>query len=403
MNRGRTALAVVLMVLVGTVATTAPAHAAGVAGPAGFESWEELFAMQQRLIVAADAISAKVGPADGLASISAKPERRELWIYWKGDVPAAIGEVIEAQRASVPVRVIPARFSRTELLAVAATVAEQDGVTAVGPLGDGSGLTVSTASSMSALLSLPAVRDAGMPLVAKERRPMLANRHDSVAPHRGGATFTFAVPGGTAMCTTGFAISQGGGRVKRMLTAGHCGANGDTVNNGTGQLMGTVTGDNNTKDTMLISTSSSGRIYVDGHSSSTSKPVYTALGSYVDTLVCTSGSMTGEHCKIRITAVNLTINVGYLITPVVEAVHDDSLVAAGTGDSGGPVVAQDSPGVLGHGDFVLVYAMGTITAIDLDGELPCGSSWQPSTCSDTMYYVDIMDSLAHYNATIVTG
>jgi hypothetical protein len=113
--------------------------------------------------------------------------------------------------------------------------------------------------------------------------------------------------------------------------------------------------------------------------------------------------MTGEHCKIRITATDLTINVGYLIHPVVEAVHDDQPVAAGRGDSGGPVVAQDSWGPFGGGDFYLVYAMGTITAIDLNTEVPCGPTYAPTQCASTMYYVDIMDSLAHYNGSIATG
>ena len=128
-----------------------------------------------------------------------------------------------------------------------------------------------------------------------------------------------------------------------------------------------------------------------------------ALNSYDDTLVCTSGSMTGEHCKIRIINQNLTINVGYLIHPVVETMHDDGNVAAGEGDSGGPVVAQDSGGPFGAGDFVIVYAMGTITAIDLNAEVPCGSSYLPSVCSSTMFYVDVTKSLTYYNATIVTG
>jgi len=188
-----------------------------------------------------------------------------------------------------------------------------------------------------------------------------------------------------------------------MLTAGHCGDNGDTVYNGTGAtVMGTVSGDDNTKDSMIINTSAAGRIYVDGFNSNTSKPVKMAFNSYQDTLVCTSGAMTGEHCKIRIKNIGLTINVGYSIHPVVKAVHDDGLAAVGEGDSGGPVVSQDSGGFMGNGDFVLVYAQGTITALDLNGQVSCASLY-PTTCSKTMFYVDIMDSLAYYNSNIVIG
>ena len=98
----------------------------------------------------------------------------------------------------------------------------------------------------------------------------------------------------------------------------------------------------------------------------------------------------------------MTINVGYLIHPVVMAVHDDGLAAVGEGDSGGPVVSQDSGGLMGKGDFVLVYAQGTITALDLNGQVACASLY-PTVCSKTMFYVDIMDSLAYYNSSIVTG
>jgi hypothetical protein len=203
------------------------------------------------------------------------------------------------------------------------------------------------------------------------------------------------------MCTTGFAVSTRRGA--KMLTAGHCGADGETVYSGSGAVMGLISGDNDTRDTMLIDTDSAGRIYVDAYDSSTSKPVRTPLDSYVDTLACTSGAMTGEHCKIRIVATDLVINVGYLIYPVVEAVHDDGTVAAGFGDSGGPVVAQDSWGPFGNGDFVLVYALGTITAIDLGQEVDCGQTYADTRCSSTMFYVGIMDALAYYGASVVTA
>jgi hypothetical protein len=383
----------------GPVAPGPPGRADAV--PGGFASWAELLAVQERMVRAADAVTAAARAGDGLAGISAKPERRELWVYWKGAVPTAVGRVIAAHRAEVPVRVLPARYSRAELLAAAAKVAAQPGVAAVGPLVDGSGLSVSY-STVQARQSR-ALRDLGVPVTERARRPALASRQNSAAPHYGGAKYTYPVDGGNAMCTTGFAIQFPRGAVKRMLTAGHCGANGDTVYSGTGSVMGTVTGDNNTRDVMLISGSVAGRTYLNGWNSSTSKPVLAAIGSYADTLVCPSGAMTGEHCRVRITATDLTINVGYLIHPVVEAVHDDGTVAAGLGDSGGPVVAQDSSGPLGGGDVVNVYAVGTITAIDLADEVPCGSSYVPTECSSTMYYVDILESLDYYNAAIVKG
>ena len=371
--------------------------------PGGFGSWEELFETQQKLIEAADLVHAAAGAEEdsGLAGFSAMPESRMVRLWWRGPLPGPVAEAVERARTIAPVSVLPARYSKAELDRVAERVAGIEGVTAVGPLSDGSGLTVSTVDERT----LDAVRavTGDLPLTTDLDRPALASRQLSTAPHYGGATFLKPLGGGSySFCTTGFTIT--GGRVgKRMLTAGHCGDNGDTVYNGGGAtVMGTVSGDNNTKDSMIINTSAAGRIYVDGYNSNTSKPVKMAFGSYQDTLVCTSGAMTGEHCKIRIKNVGLTINVGYQIHPVVRAVHDDHLAAAGEGDSGGPVVSQDSGGFMGKGDFVLVYAQGTITAINLNNEVDCVGLYE-TTCSYTMYYVDIMDSLAYYNASIVTG
>jgi hypothetical protein len=371
--------------------------------PGGFGSWEELFETQQKLIEAADVVHGAAGVVEdsGLAGISAKPESREVRLWWRGPLPGIVAEAVERARTIAPVSVLPARYSKAELDSVAERVAEIPGVTVVGPLGDGSGLKVSTADERT----LDAVRavTGDLPLTADLSRPALASRQVSSPPHYGGAAFTKPLGDGYySFCTTGFTINHPRAG-KRMLTAGHCGDNGDTVYNGTGAtVMGTVSGDNNTKDTMIINTNAAGRIYVDGYNSNTSKPVKMAFGSYEDTLVCTSGAMTGEHCKIRITNIGMTINVGYLIHPVVMAVHDDHLTAVGEGDSGGPVVSQDSGGFMGKGDFVLVYAQGTITALDLNDEVPCASQY-PTTCSYTMFYVDIMDSLAYYNSSIVTG
>jgi hypothetical protein len=395
------ATAVVIVATVGLWAT--PAQADDTV-PGGFGSWEELFETQQKLIAAADVVHdvALGTPETGFAGFSVKPENREVRLWWRGELPANVAAAVERARTIAPVSVLPARHSKAELDGVADRVAGIDGVTAVGPLSDGSGLRVSTVDERV----LDAVRavTGGLALTTDRMRPALASRQAPTSPQYGGSAFTKPLGNGTSSyCTTGFTITNPRAG-SRLLTAGHCGDLYDQVYAGTGPtIMGTVTSDNNTKDTMIISVGgSAGRIYVDGYNSNTSKPVKTAFNSYEDTLVCTSGAMTGEHCKIRITNTGMTINVGYLIHPVVMAEHDDDLAAVGEGDSGGPVVSQDSGGFMGKGDFVLVYAQGTITALDLNAEVPCASMY-PTTCSSTMFYVDIMDSLAYYNSSIVTG
>jgi hypothetical protein len=48
--------------------------------------------------------------------------------------------------------------------------------------------------------------------------------------------------------------------------------------------------------------------------------------------------------------------------------------------------------------------MGTISAIDPNTVVPCGS-WDSGspTCAWRMWYAGILDSLDHYNATTVTA
>jgi hypothetical protein len=53
--------------------------------------------------------------------------------------------------------------------------------------------------------------------------------------------------------------------------------------------------------------------------------------------------------------------------------------------------------------FLLVYPLGTITAIDPAAIVPCDAaqfSW--TTCSSRVYYADINLALTRYSAVIVT-
>ncbi len=89
--------------------------------PGGFASWAALLATQRRLVTAAEAISATIRPTDGLAGISAMPEHRALWIYWKGALPARVSRAVDAQRERVPIRVLPAAYSQRQMIAGAIT------------------------------------------------------------------------------------------------------------------------------------------------------------------------------------------------------------------------------------------------------------------------------------------
>jgi hypothetical protein len=111
--------------------------------------------------------------------------------------------------------------------------------------------------------------------------------------------------------------------------------------------------------------------------------------------------VTGQHCDIRIVATNQAIKVAgpegtYTIFGLIRAEQLAKDVAAGTGDSGGPAVAQDTVA-----DFALVYPLGTVSAIDGGSQVSCGQTLLPSVCSWRVYYADVNLALARYSATIV--
>ena len=178
-----------------------------------------------------------------------------------------------------------------------------------------------------------------------------------------------------------------------MVGAGHCANDGDVVNDGGGEQLGTVTGKNAGRDTLLIfhpdGVTSTGDTYIGPFTADTNsfRRVVGASTSFVGGVVCTSGSFTGEHCDIRIDAVNSVVNttVGQF-SPEVHAVQNSGFIAVGRGDSGGPVY-------FGNGD-------GTVNAT---GDIACPTGSASPQCSTGVWYADITQTLAFYHATINTG
>jgi len=351
--------------------------------PAGFESWSELMEVQRRLDARAERILAE---RDGsFTGIEIAAEQRRLTVFWKGQPPPeAVAAMKEAGPDGDVVEMRPAQYSQDELVAEGEQVARQDGVTAVAPQVDGSGLLVSFASA-----GANTVRSS-IPITSDVAVPAAASRGDDQPPYWGGARWN--------ACSTGFAISLGGS--PKMLSAGHCGSDGQTARDGGGQTMGTIAGDSNPRDQLYIDTSSAGRIYNGGVGTGEfSNPVVGAARSFVGDFVCTSGAYSGTRCGSRVTAVNQTINFGYLVFETVRADKIDGTAAIGNGDSGGPVFSLPA-------DTGMVIARGTNTAIDLSTEQPC--TGVPTMaggrrCASRFWYVDVTRSLSVYGATIITG
>ncbi len=395
--------AATVAVVLAALAAVAVSSRARADGPAG---GEDPIAVQLRLIAAADRIAPSMAGATGFAGITIEASAGQLRIYWKGDLPPVVADAIEVERHDVDIEVLPAWYSQQELAAVGAEVLGADGVTGVAPQPDGSGLLVMYAGDERSARSLPVIVGAPVPVwISPYERPVLAaGRQTDVSPYSGGSIYHFPIGNGVGYCTTGFAVRVGS--VNKILSAGHCRDDGDPVYEGSGTsttLMGTVSGSSKMYDTLLIDADAVGRIFHGAHWSTSTMTVHQVIKNYPKTLVCTSGAMTGQHCDIRITHTNLTVKVEaegggwYPIAGLIRAERIPAGVAAGLGDSGGPVVAMDTAG-----GFTLVYPLGTVTAIDPMAGLACGAAqfaW--TTCSSRVYYADINLALARYAATIV--
>jgi hypothetical protein len=372
--------------------------------PSGFASWRDLLATQERLRDAATRLDGAVRGRAGFTGIELSVLDRQVRLYWHGAVPAAVTESVTGLRGRASIAVKPARYSRHQLNAAAARLTGRSGPAAapvlrVGIPADGHGLEVGVrGSAVKARGSLASVAGGVAIDVSSDQaaRP-LYSRLDDVPAFWGGGREVNARTGG--QCSTGFAIANRSTGQRSILTAGHCGENGDRIDTGTRRYaIGTVTAKVAAADTLHLPTNAGGRIYDGGVGvGEFSKPVAAAWDSFPGLWLCTSGSYSGARCNIVIRAVNewINTNAGWM-GPLTRAEHVNRQSAAGQGDSGGPVFALTS-------DYSRVIAVGTISAGDVGGAAAACTGIQGRLCSWRIWFADVADSLVRYNSAIVLG
>ncbi|RGA06969.1 hypothetical protein DI270_000440 [Microbispora triticiradicis] len=349
--------------------------------PGGYASWKDLLATQQRLVQAADRITAVAQEqGGGLAGIVVSAENRELRLYWKGQPPKSVDGIAGELGGDLKLSVLPARFTAKQLAAASARIAKRAGgaITSIAPNVDGSGLTV---SGLTAAKARSAASDESVPVTVQTgERPALASRWNDSPPWWGGGAWRNSNLG--SGCSTGFAVTYGG--VTKMLTAGHCGDVGQTATDPTGEVIGSITQDNNSYDVALINASTQGYVFnnsVGNISTEFSSLVIGTASSYVGMYLCTSGAYSGTVCNSQVTATGVTIITGYTIYNLVRAEQTAHTNAAGQGDSGGPVE------LVNPSNTTQVYATGVITAIDTSAAVPCtGYVTTGRICSWRYYY-----------------
>ncbi|MFF0772172.1 hypothetical protein ACFYUK_25020 [Nonomuraea wenchangensis] len=330
---------------------------------------------QRSLAMAADELRDQIDVTEkgGFAGIQLGDGEVILW--WKGAPTRQVREAVRQVRPRAKVRIAQAAFSAGELEKASARLWAASGVPNGGKVHavkmpfDGSGLqaAVEPQTTERALKSLP---DVGVPVQVVEREPLeTTSRCDDTAAWWGGAAIRNTKFGGSSCgntgraynCTAGFGVRQGSNTY--LLTAGHCGAPGDSFEDPFGQHIGVVPagGERAAHDLLLIGTTAGGRIW-DGTPgvNDFSKPVIGWGWTYGGQWLCMSGATSGAVCEYRVDG-KLTSVCGRDIYGSSECWSD--LISAQSsredgalpGDSGGPVFELDAS------DWSRVRAMGTVT------------------------------------------
>ncbi|MEV4539363.1 RICIN domain-containing protein [Asanoa sp. NPDC049518] len=304
---------------------------------------------QLPLIEAATVVRAAASPSSGLASIVI--EEKSVTVWWKGAVPASVATAIARARTIAPVRVASAAHSKVELLAASATLEARlrsdPGFHGIKARPDGSGLIVKVDAVRARTL---AAVDVPVTLSVEDRLTPVS-RGDDTTPWSGGARIINTSIG--AGCTAGYGVNTPSGPA--VLTAGHCGEPGNRITDGAGELIGTIGGDDNTYDVLVIpSNAVSNRIYVGGGNSNQQLTVTGGGAPFVGERLCQSGytsanTVGGQICNLQVRF------EGTDSQRLWEATQLDGQIAARPGDSGGPVYLDRGDGT--------VTARGTTTRV----------------------------------------
>ncbi|WP_212993172.1 trypsin-like serine protease [Actinoplanes auranticolor] len=292
------------------------------------------------LVQAASAVRKEIerrGPA-GYAGIELEDEHVTVW--WKGKLPAEMERTIAAARKIAPVHVGTAKHSLRELRTAGAEL--RSAYAAAKPrikyAVDGSRIVVATSGRSGITRQLPNVGVAVE--IVDQGTKLLTSRRDDWAPWKSGADQI----NGNSRCTTGFPVRNGNNE-RFILTAGHCGSNGNQIRDGVGEFMGTFTADNDGHDIALISTPGNvdNVMYVGGLDSNVVTTVVGWDWTFPGEYLCQSGGSSardtgGPVCGLRVEKFNTDSG------DAVEARQVDGRPAVRGGDSGGPVYGPAANG-----------------------------------------------------------
>jgi hypothetical protein len=175
------------------------------------------------------------------------PESRQLQVYWKGKVPAAVTSL--AGQLDVPVNFLPAQFTQRHLVAEAQRLAGDARVATAAPKVDGSGVEVTVTTTRPTGADVLGTATVPLTVTTGQRPQNLYSRRNDIPWFWGGSRYN--TPGGG--CSNGFALSVPGSSNVYEISAGHCGANGQGATiPGQPSPTGTILADSNPRDTLAI-------------------------------------------------------------------------------------------------------------------------------------------------------
>jgi hypothetical protein len=401
--RRPTIAAIIAIVLAGVVTTIAPGAAwAGPGKPTPTETTpfgyiapavKAKMLAQAPLAAAAGRISRAVERSAGYAGVGLDGSQVVVW--WKGALPRAVRDVLNAERRSVQVRVAPAAHTRAELRAAAARIDTDLRANPKSPYygieiaTDGSGIVVDADASMvHAAAGVPSRWSvpAGIPVSIKYgTRARTTGRLDDSPPYWGGGRIQNN--DNNAFCTAGFAVHSGSSNY--MLTAGHCGRPGGGWNNGNdSRFFGTGARENVGHDLLLISATVGGRIWDGGVGSGEfTKGVVGSDDAHPNEFLCTSGATAGAVCNFK---VENNFQFSYCATDVYGhfECYNDLVLAdqlngkpgSRPGDSGGPVFSLSGSSN--------VIAKGTISGV---------------TNGNVLIFQDFVTAQRDFGISVITG
>ncbi|MEV7189373.1 hypothetical protein [Kitasatospora sp. NPDC093102] len=345
----------------------------------------------------------------GYAGHVVDPQEGRLTLYWHGDVPERVTDLLAHTPPGVTATVRRAPYTLRQLREardrlVAAAVRGDAGAVwnSAGPTADGTGLVVGYTPGTARRdgvrareqVAARAAELAGVPVdAAPAAAPTAtATRHSDANPWSAGAELTSPA---NAFCSSGFGAWRG--KTAVLLTAAHCGTSG-TYKTGAGAVIGSVSDADTALDVAVINVNGtpSGRFY-DGawnNASGYSKRTFGAGHNNVGGLVCDSGAMSGVHCGLKITKTEYAANVeGTWHTDMDIAERtDDSTIAVAQGDSGGPVFASINGGEDMQARGIAVAGGGN--------KIVCGDTAIRTTCYDTLLYTPISPVVDKFGLSI---